>query len=292
MNKELDTLNKLCKIYDLEKKTGFTDTYIDEIKLFKISNNEQLIPLFYKKGFSFIGQEKKVGYVSTNSEEYGEANYLINCAPQVSECETFIIGKEPLLGIYITLNTNRLNRIVKKFIDIKDSYKLKKTHSYTVMCNIRTSIIQDVYFKLLSILHNKVEANMLSDGLLDELYFRILQSPNGFMLEQLCQKNSTLSKISNVTEYILNNLEKKISLDDMAKLSDMSINNFHKLFKEAQQDTPIQFMKKMRLNKAKELIKYDNQKAIEASLNVGYTSFSQFSREFKREFGKSPSKIS
>lgn len=291
MDNELDILNKLCEIYKLDEKDGIVDTYIDEIKIFKVKNNEQLSPLFYNKGFSFIGHERKIGYISNSSLREGDANYLIVCTPQVIDCETFIIGDKELLGIYINLNANRLNRIVKKFWELDPPLVLTKNISYTVTCNNRTEVIQKIYIKLLNILDNKIEAKMMSDGLLDELYFRILQSPNGYMIEQLCQENSLLSKISCVTEYILNNLDKKITLVDMADQAEMSVNNFHKLFKEAQKDTPTQFIKKMRLNKAKELIKYDKLKAIEASTSVGYTSFSQFSREFKRQFGQSPSQI-
>ena len=207
MNNELEILNKLCEIYKLDKKDGFVDTYIDEIKLFKVSNNEQLSPLFYNKGFSFIAQERKIGYVSNDSFEKGDANYLIICSPQVNDCETFIIGDDGLFGIYINLNTNRLNRIVKKFLNLDTITKINNKISYTVTCNNRTEVIQNIYLKLLNILGNKTEAEMMSDGLLDELYFRILQSPNGYMLEQLCQQNSVLSRISSVTEHILNRID-------------------------------------------------------------------------------------
>ena len=77
----------------------------------------------------------------------------------------------------------------------------------------------------------------------------------------------------------------------MAKLADMSVNNFHKLFKQAMNDTPIQYIKKIRLEKAKQLIAYNNMKVIEASNAVGYDNVSQFSREFKRYFGHPPSTI-
>jgi len=291
MNEELELLNRLCKLYNLPKQSAYVDTYIDEVKFFKVTDNEKLAPLFYKKGFSFIAYGKKIAYVNDEEFVHGQTDYLIVCSPQAVQCETFILGEEPLIGIYITLNINRLNKVIKKFLEENSIQKPKDNSFSTVTCNIKTDVINNILFKILKALECKTESSILADGLLDELYLRILQSEKGYMLEQLTQQNSNLSKVSNVIEYIVNNLDEKIALEDMARKADMSVNNFHRLFKEAQNDTPVQFIKKIKLNKAKQLIVYDNKKAVEASQMVGYTSFSQFSREFKRHFGLSPSQI-
>lgn len=289
-NDSIQLIN-LCKLYGLENKNGFANTYIDEIKLFKVSSNEELMPLLYKKGFSFVGSGKKIGYINNVKFEHGYLDYLVISSPQPVECETYIMGNEPLVGIYINLNMNRLQKVVKKFTQFDSSDKINKEVSFSITCNNRTDVIQNIYEKFLLILENKIESDILANGLLDELYYRILQSNSGSMLIQLCQKDSNLSKISRAIDYIVENIEQKIDLDEMSKLADMSVNNFHKLFKQAMNDTPIQYIKKIRLEKAKQLILYNNMKVVEASNTVGYDNVSQFSREFKRYFGRSPSQI-
>ncbi|MGB7401614.1 MAG: AraC family transcriptional regulator [Arcobacter sp.] len=285
-------LTNLCKLYGLENKNGFANTYIEEIKLFKVSSNEELMPLLYKKGFSFVGSGKKIGYINNVKFEHGYLDYLVISSPQPVECETYIMGDEPLVGIYITLDMNRLQKVVKKFTQFDSSDKIDKEVGFSITCNNRTDVIQNIYGKFLAILEDEIESDILANGLLDELYYRILQSNSGSMLIQLCQKDSNLSKISRVIDYIVENIEQKIDLDEMAKLADMSVNNFHKLFKQAMNDTPIQYIKKIRLEKAKQLIAYNNNmKVIEASNAVGYDNVSQFSREFKRYFGHPPSTI-
>lgn len=132
---------------------------------------------------------------------------------------------------------------------------------------------------------------MLYDELLNELYFRILQDTYGFILQELCAQNSSFSRISKIVELIHSKINEKISIDEMARLAGMSSTNFHKLFKEALNDTPVQYIKKVRLDKARQLILHENNKAIEASQKVGYDSPTQFNREFKRYFGVTPSKI-
>jgi len=291
MNNDLTQLEQLCKLYGLDKKNGFSNTYIDEIKLFKVSSNDELTPLLYNKGFSFIGQGKKIGYINEVRFEHGYTDYLVISSPQPVECETYILGDEPLIGIYINLDMNRLHRVVRNYSKFSKENKRSKEITFSITCNNRTEIIQDIYIRLLNILDSQAESSMMGDGLLDELYFRILQSTNGSMLELLCEENSNVSKISRTVEYIIKHIDQKISLDEMARLADMSINNFHKLFKQALNDTPVQYIKKIRLYKARQLIIYNNMKTVDAAQEVGYDSTSQFSREFKRYFGISPSKI-
>jgi AraC-like DNA-binding protein len=62
-------------------------------------------------------------------------------------------------------------------------------------------------------------------------------------------------------------------------------------FKEITSDSPMQYLKKVRLTKAKNLIVQENMKAYIAADKVGYESSSQFSREFKRYFGQSPAEL-
>ena len=53
----------------------------------------------------------------------------------------------------------------------------------------------------------------------------------------------------------------------------------------------MQYLKKVRLTKARDLMVQENLKAYIAADKVGYESSSQFSREFKRYFGQSPSEM-
>ena len=68
----------------------------------------------------------------------------------------------------------------------------------------------------------------------------------------------------------------------------MSVSVFHRTFKQVTTDSPMQYIKKIRLNKAKSLIVHQGTRANEAAYKVGYESTSQFSREFKLYFGVPP----
>lgn len=62
---------------------------------------------------------------------------------------------------------------------------------------------------------------------------------------------------------------------------------FHRRFKAATRFPPVQFIKALRLSHAAMLIA-GGEAVNRAAEAVGYASSSQFSREFRRQFGTSP----
>ena len=68
----------------------------------------------------------------------------------------------------------------------------------------------------------------------------------------------------------------------------MSIATFHAHFKAVTLTTPMQYLKSTRLHQARLLMVRNGMTAAAASARVGYESPAQFSREFKRLFGRTP----
>ena len=289
---DIKIIEELCKKYNLLEKQGYVNTDIDEIDIFKISKDEKMMPLLFNKGFVFLAKGKKITYIKNDLVDNTKNHYGIIATPQPIECETCVLSEDSVIGIYINLNMKRLYKIVSKYNKLsKYSFTDQKTLN-SVSINKKTDKINNVLSRILFALQDDMESSLLMSYLLDELYFRILQDKSGDILQQLCEQSSSFSKITNIIEFIHNNYNEKISIDEMAEMAEMSINSFHRLFKKATNDTPIQFIKKIRLGRARELILHKNMKSIEASEKVGYDSVTQFSREFKRYYGVTPGKIS
>ena len=96
--------------------------------------------------------------------------------------------------------------------------------------------------------------------------------------------------MTKAVNYINDNFDEKISIEQLADIAGMSTSAFHRAFKLSITDSPLQYIKKVRLNQAKNLLVKDGLSASEAALKVGYESISQFSREFKRYYGLPPSR--
>ena len=80
-----------------------------------------------------------------------------------------------------------------------------------------------------------------------------------------------------------------VSIDDFAHRARMSASSFYRAFKFVTGESPLQYLKKTRLNKARLLIAREGLRVGAAANQVGYESVSQFSREFKRYFNVPPS---
>ena len=96
-----------------------------------------------------------------------------------------------------------------------------------------------------------------------------------------------MQQISRALTFLNANLHEAISIDELAKEAGMSRAVFHRKFKEVTTYSPIQFIKLHRLNEASRLI-VSGSTVGDAANRVGYSSQSQFSRDFRRYFGKSP----
>ncbi len=94
--------------------------------------------------------------------------------------------------------------------------------------------------------------------------------------------------VQQIIRYLNENYANKISLDQIAHNMYLSPVYISKIFKEKTGDSPINFLIKIRLKKAKELLE-DGQGSIKVIASmVGYDDVYHFSKLFKKYYGISP----
>jgi AraC-like DNA-binding protein len=100
--------------------------------------------------------------------------------------------------------------------------------------------------------------------------------------------NGRVAKIGRALKRIENEFNTRLSAEALAEEACMCLTSFHENFRAVTGTTPLQYLKSLRLNMARVLMIRDGISAAAASGRVGYESPSQFGREFKRQFGKTP----
>ncbi|MFN8258169.1 MAG: AraC family transcriptional regulator [Bacteroidales bacterium] len=100
----------------------------------------------------------------------------------------------------------------------------------------------------------------------------------------------SLLRIGHVMEYIENSYSKNISLEELAQISNMSVRNFQRIFKNATGDSPIDYLIKLRLEKAKKMLQSTDFQVADIALRTGFNEYNYFSRKFKNQIGLSPLK--
>jgi transcriptional regulator GlxA family with amidase domain len=137
-------------------------------------------------------------------------------------------------------------------------------------------------------LESKEESKVLGGSVLKELYYRIAVGENSHFLHKMFLNSNNEAKIARALKIIHTQCESNLDIPNLARQEDMSVSSFHTHFKKVTSHTPLQYIKKIRLNKARDLISMHNYQVVDTAYEMGYDSASQFSRDFKTYFGYPP----
>lgn len=89
-------------------------------------------------------------------------------------------------------------------------------------------------------------------------------------------------------EYIRDHYQRPITNQQLASVSRMSLRAFERQFLASFHLTPQKYLRKMRLRIASRALIYTNESLSELALNCGFADQSHFTREFRRQFGRTP----
>ena len=105
--------------------------------------------------------------------------------------------------------------------------------------------------------------------------------------------NSTSLKsahVVNIKEYLDNNYNKKISLDDLA--NSFYINKYYmvRAFKAEYDVSIVEYLTRIRIDHAKELLRFTDNSLTDIAEQIGYSDVNYFNRVFSKVEGMSPTK--
>ena len=104
---------------------------------------------------------------------------------------------------------------------------------------------------------------------------------------------STISKpLAAAKDFIKENFQKDISVADIAKAAGISQSLLYQLFKDEEKCSPMEFLKRARIQRACNLLLCDDTSKIDAiASDCGFWDTSYFCKVFKAEMGCSPAKF-
>jgi len=104
-------------------------------------------------------------------------------------------------------------------------------------------------------------------------------------MENKTLRSEYISRINKTFDYIESNIEKPITLEDLASVANFSKFHFNRIFQSIVGETPFQFILRVRLEKAATLILINKSENIsEIAYKCGFSDISIFSRNFKNYF--------
>ncbi len=97
-------------------------------------------------------------------------------------------------------------------------------------------------------------------------------------------------KLKLAIDYIHDNLDRSITLTELANLVDMSQYYFCRLFRESTGIAPYQYVIQQRVAQAKHLIKHSTMSLADITFECGFSSQSQMTQHFRKLTGITPKK--
>ena len=278
--KILEEVNKLIK------EDSLTKTNIKGINLYKTTTYLPRTPLTYDFCLVFVLQGKKIGYLSNNRFEYDSKNYLVVPTTMPFECETYASREEPYICILIDIKKELMQEIISS-ISKEESKKCKDVQIGVFQDNV-TKSLEDSIYRLLKILQSKEESNILGESILREIFYRIAIGDNSHFLHKMFLENKAEAKMIRSLRTIHHEYNEHLDIPRLAKEEGMSVSSFHTHFKKVTSLSPLQYIKKIRLHKAMDLLTRKNLQVNETAYATGYESSSQFSKDFKSYYGYPP----
>jgi transcriptional regulator len=102
--------------------------------------------------------------------------------------------------------------------------------------------------------------------------------------------NEIHSIINAALKYMEENIEKSISLKELADYTGYSVSHFSAIFKNSTGHSPLSYFNLLKINKACELLETTDMKIIQISYKLGIDDSYYFSRLFTKTIGISPKK--
>lgn len=166
--------------------------------------------------------------------------------------------------------------------------KSKHAAPLGMMSTMMDERLAGTVLRLLEALSSPMEARVLGPGIVREICYRVLMGEQGGAMRAALTSQSHFGKVARALRRIHADYAGDLDVAMLAGEANMSVPAFHVHFKSVTQCSPIQYVKSTRLHQARLLMIRNGMTASVACAQVGYESASQFSREFKRLFGRTP----
>ncbi len=264
---------------------GMRASLLDGVRLARADRNYPRTPVMYDPSVFIVANGRKKGYLGDRRFIYDANNYLVLSVPLPFECETETGHGEPMLGLSVRMDLAVLSELAIKM----DVRRQGPSDDQRSMCATPLDApLSEAAVRLLECLRSPVEALVLGPGIVREITYRVLCGPRGDALLAMLGRNGQVAQIHAVLQRIHCKYAEPLDVARMAEEIGVSVSAFHHNFKTVTETSPLQYLKAVRLHKARMFMAHDGLGAAAAADRVGYESPSQFSREFKRYFGQTP----
>ncbi|MBR8231851.1 AraC family transcriptional regulator [Burkholderia vietnamiensis] len=265
---------------------GYNAIALPSVRILRSDRALSRTPVLYDPGIVIVCQGRKRGYFGGECYLYDEDHYLAVSVPVPFSMETDATVERPLLALYLHVDLTMAAELTAQIDREGGAAPVEAPRS--MMSTPMDEAMHASVRRFVDAMHRPLEAAVLGPALLRELYFRVLTGAQGGALRSALAMRGQFGRIGRSLRMIHADYARALDVRRLAAEAGMSVPSFHSHFKAITHASPMQYLKSTRLHQARLLMVRQDLTAEAAAYAVGYTSPSQFSREFKRLFGLTP----
>ena len=266
--------------------SGYTATPIEGLGVFRADEPSPVRCTIYQACIIIVAQGVKRAHMGGESFEYSPARYLVMPVALPMEVQIIKASPErPFLCFMMQVDPIVLGEITSA---MNPGAPGPRQAMRGIAVSETTDRLLDAAVRLFDCLGSEAESRILAPQIKREILYRVLRGPQGDLLRGVAYQDTRLNQVSRALSLIHNQFDRTIEVNELAQEAHMSVSTFYEAFKSVTSLSPLQYLKEIRLNRARQIMLWEGASAQLAASQVGYSSASQFSREFKRRFGRPP----
>jgi AraC-like DNA-binding protein len=283
----MESLAELRRLIARHARDGVTRTALEGVSLMASETTTRPIGSVSEPALAVVAQGAKRTVLQDSVFAYGAGQYLIVSVDlPVTAHITRASREEPFLAVGMTLKPAAIAALL---LDSGPGEQARRS-PLGIASSDATNEVLDALVRLLRLLDHPGDRRALGPAVEREILWRLITGDQGAMVRQIGLADSRLSLIGRSVSWLRHHYDETVRVDDLARLSGMSVSSFHRHFRAVTAMTPIQYQKQIRLQEARARLIADPHDVAGVAFAVGYESPSQFSREYRRRFGVPPGK--
>ena len=262
-------------------------TAIPELRLSRHSAPSNPRPTMQESALCLLIQGRKRMMIAEGWHTYDPSHYFLMTVDlpiiiQVLEATP----ERPCLGLRIRIDPLQVSALIAE-LNLPSIVDARK--STRGVCSGRTDApLLEAIVRLVRLLDRPQHLGVLAPMAMREILYLLLVGPMGENMLRIAAKRGETPDIIEAFRWLRLNFRQSVHVDDLAEQVNMSPSVFYRRFKAVASMTPVQYLKRMRLQEARRLMLVEGLDAASSAYRVGYESASQFNREYHRLFGDAP----
>ena len=272
------------------QRPGMTAGAWDGVEYLRADEPMRKTAASYEPSVCIVAQGKKIAWLDEGQAvPYEALHFLVVGVPMPIDAEILEASPErPFFAVRLKLDVPLLTDVLSTLGNtVSHAPELESPQVALAASPLEERLLEAVV-RILRAERDPLERRVLLPSLQRELLFRLALGPQSALLRQIVRRDTQGNAVVRAIRHVETHYTETLSVGQLAEVAHMGESTFHRAFRDVTGTTPLRYLKRFRLHRARDFMLNEDLTAAQAADRVGYASPSQFSREFKALFGESP----